>query len=293
MELQQLKYFLQVVEEGSFTRAAERLGISQSALSRSVQKLEEELGQPLLERKPRSVSLTEAGMLMQTRAKQVLAILEDTRAEIVDDGQTGTLRVGAIPTIGPYFLPEVLRRFARSYPRATVLVREETTDRLLKSCQEGDVDVAVIALPVEARYLEVEKLFEEELLLVLPRQHELASKEKILFDELQPHPFVLLHEVHCLTDQLLTFCRQRAFQPVAVERASQLSMVLELVALGHGISFVPLMARRLDRVKRRVYRSVARPKPHRQVAVAWNPYRFQSRLQQAFLQHLREESVLT
>ena len=287
MEIDQLRYFLQVAERGNFTRAAEELGISQPALSRSIQKLEEELGQPVFERKTRSVSLTEAGTLLQSRAQQVLTILEDTKAEITDDGHSGRVRVGAIPTIAPYFLPKVLRQFSKEFPKATVIVQENTTDSLLKSCTQGEIDLAILALPVSARYLEIEELFEEELLLVLPPEHPLVEKAKIRLCDVEPYPFVLLDEAHCLSDNIVSFCRQRSFQPVAVERTSQLAMVQELVSLSHGVSMIPAMARRLDESDRRVYRSLTGRKPTRTIAVVWNPYRFQSRLIQAFRERLR------
>jgi LysR family hydrogen peroxide-inducible transcriptional activator len=287
MEIDQLRYFLRVAERGSFTRAAEDLGISQPALSRSIQKLEEELGQPVFERKTRSVSLTEAGTLLQARSQQVLTILEDTKAEITDDGRSGRVRVGAIPTIAPFFLPKVLRRFSKEFPKATVIVQEHTTDSLLKSCTQGEIDLAILALPVSARYLEIEELFEEELLLVLPPEHPLVEKAKIRLSDVEPYPFVLLDEAHCLSDNIVSFCRQRSFQPVAVERTSQLAMVQELVSLSHGVSMIPAMARRLDESDRRVYRSFSGRKPTRTIAAVWNPYRFQSRLIQAFRERLR------
>jgi LysR family hydrogen peroxide-inducible transcriptional activator len=287
MELDQLRYFLRVAERQNFTRAAEDLQISQPALSRSIQKLEEELGQPVFERKTRSVSLTDAGILLQARAQQVLTILDDTRAEITDDGQSGRLRVGAIPTIAPYFLPEVLRQFSTEFPNATLLVQENTTDALLKSCTQGEIDIAILALPVSTRHLEVEELFEEELLLVLPLDHPLLEKQNLRLGDLEPYPFVLLDEAHCLSDRIVSYCRQRAFQPVAVERTSQLVMVQELVSLSHGVSMIPAMARQLDQSSRRVYRSFNGRKPTRTVAVAWNPYRFQSRLLKAFRERLR------
>lgn len=289
MELSQLRYFLQVAERGNFTRAAEDLLISQPALSRSIQKLEEELGQPVFERKARSLSLTDAGTLLQARAQQVLSILEDTKSEITDDGQSGRIRVGAIPTIAPYFLPEVLRRFSNEFPKATLIVQENTTDLLLKSCTQGEIDLAILALPVPAKYLEVEELFEEELFLVLPPGHPLAEKSRIRPSDVEPFPFVLLDEAHCLSGNIVSFCRERSFQPVAVERASQLTMVQELVSLSHGVSMIPAMARRLDQSDRRVYRSLSRPKPMRTIAVAWNPYRFQSRLLKAFREFLRQK----
>lgn len=286
MDFDQLRYFLKVAERQNITRAAEELRISQPALSRSIQKLEDELGQPVFERRTRAVALTEAGTLLQARAQQVLSILEDTRAEITDDGQSGRVRVGAIPTIAPYFLPEVLRQFSGEFPRSALIVQENTTDHLLKALTQGELDLAILALPVAARYLEVEELFEEELLLVLPRDHPLVGKEKIRPGDVEPYPFVLLDEAHCLTDTIVSFCRQRSFQPVAVERTSQLAMVQELVSLSHGVSMIPAMARQVDQSDRRVYRSFSGKPPVRTVAVVWNPYRFQSRLIRAFRERL-------
>lgn len=287
MEIDQLRYFLQVAQRGNFTRAAEDLVISQSALSRSVQRLEDELGQPVFERKTRSVSLTDAGVLLQARAQQVLSILEDTKAEITDDGQSGRIRVGAIPTIAPYFLPDVLRQFSAAYPQATVVVQENTTDHLIKSCTQGDVDLAILALPLPAKYLEVEPLFDEELFLVMPTDHALADKKSIRLSDVEQLSFVMLDEAHCLSDNIVSFCRLRSFQPVSIEKTSQLAMVQELVSLSHGVSMIPAMAKSIDHSKQRVYRSFTGRKPTRTVAAVWNPYRFQSKLLQAFRQQLR------
>lgn len=287
MELDQLRYFLQVAERGNFTRAAEDLSISQPALSRSIRKLEEELGRPVFQRQARVVSLTDAGTLLQARAYQLLSILEDTKAEITDDGESGRVRLGAIPTVAPFFLPGVLRRFAQEYPKATIVVQENTTDKLIKSCTQGEIDLAILALPVPANYLEIEELFAEELLLVLPPDHPLVEQPKIRLEDVEPYPFVLLDEAHCLSDHIVSFCRQRSFQPLAVEKTSQLAMVQELVSLGHGISMIPAMAQRLDQSDRRIYRSFTEQVPTRTIAVASNPYRFQSRLLNALRQDLR------
>lgn len=290
MEFDQLKYFLRVAARGTFTRAAEDLGLSQPALSRSIQKLEDELGQPVFERGTKSVSLTDAGTLLQARAIQILSILEDTKAEITDDGQTGRVRIGVIPTIAPYFLPRILQQFSADFPHASLIVQERTTDHLLKGCTQGEIDLAIIALPAPVRYLGVQVLFDEELLLVLPTDHPLVDKPKIHLADVEPYPFVLLDEAHCLSDHIVQFCRQRPFHPVVVERTSQLAMVQELVSLSHGVSIIPAMARRLDQSDRRVYRRFSDRPPTRRVAVAWNPYRFQSRLTQAFINRLRESS---
>ena len=288
MEIDQLRQFLVIAEHGNFTRAAEELGLSQPALSRSIQRLEESLGQPVFERKTRSVALTEAGSLLRTRAEQILAIIEDTKAEISDDGQSGRVRVAAIPTIAPFFLPELLRGFAQAYPKANIVVQEDTTDNLLKRCSQGEVDLAILALPISTKYLEIQELFEEELLLVLPVEHSLNELEHITLKDVQPFPFVLLDEAHCLSDNITTFCSQRSFHPVSVERTNQLAMVQELVSLSHGVSMIPQMARKLDQTDRRVYRSMSDTKPTRKIVAVWNPYRFQSRLLQAFQDHLNQ-----
>jgi LysR family hydrogen peroxide-inducible transcriptional activator len=287
MDFDQLRYFLGVAKFSNFTRAARELGVSQPALSRSVQRLEAGLGQPVFERQGRSLSLTEAGKLLQGRAQQILALVADTKAEICDDGQSGRVRVGAIPTIAPYFLPAVLRQFSKEFPKAALVVQENTTDNLLKCCAQGEIDLAILALPVPAKYLEVEELFKEELLLVLPPEHPLVDRKAIRLSDVKPYPFVLLDEAHCLSDNVLSFCRERSFQPVAVEQTSQLAMVQELVSLSHGVSMIPAMARQLDQSDRRVYRSLAGRKPTRTVAAVWSPYRFQSRLLKAFRERLR------
>jgi LysR family hydrogen peroxide-inducible transcriptional activator len=146
--------------------------------------------------------------------------------------------------------------------------------------------LAIVALPIPEKYLEVEELFQEELLLVLPPDHPLVRKPRICLSDVKPFPFVLLDEAHCLSGNIASFCRQQSFQPVAVERTSQLAMVQELVALSHGVSMIPAMARHCDESDRRVYRSLSRPKPMRTIVVAWNPYRFQTRLSQAFRKYL-------
>ena len=290
MDIEQLRYFLKVAEHANFTRAADDIGISQPALSRSVARLEEELGQPVFERQTRKLVLTEAGVLLESRAQQILMLVEDTKAEITDDGQSGRVRVAAIPTIAPYFLPTVLREFSDAYPKASVTVQEDTTVQLLKSITDGVVAVAVLALPLDIKYLEIEDLFEEELLLVLPPEHPLVNKKNIRMADVAPLPFVLLSEAHCLSDNIVTFCRQKSFNPVSMERTSQLATVQELVSLGHGISMIPQMAVSLDKGERRVYRSLVAPRPTRKIVVVWNPYRFQSKLVKAFLRVLHAKS---
>ncbi len=288
VELQQLEQFVVVARVRNFTRAATELNLSQSALSRSIQKLEEQIGQPLFERKPREVVLTDVGEILHERAKEILSLVEDTFSLLSEAGRHGRIRLGAIPTIAPYFLPVLLRDFAAAHPEISVMVMEDTTDNLLKRCSHGEIDLAILAAPVSARFLEVEALFDEELLLVVPEGHELATRQQITPEVVEEFPFVMLNEAHCLAENIAVFCRQQSVQPVTVERISQLAMVQELVSLGHGISIIPAMAHRLDTSERRVYRSFTGAVPHRTIALAWNPHRYHSKWLRALLAHLRE-----
>jgi len=276
-----------VARTKNFTRAAEELNLSQPALSRSIQKLEEGLGLRLFERKPREVVLTDVGELMLERAKDILKLVEDTISELSDEGSQGRVRIGAIPTIAPYFLPDVLSSFHEEYPNISVTVREDVTETLMKCCSHGEIDFAILALPVFAKYLECEELFEEELLLVTPRDHELLDKTKITAKSVEKYPFILLNEAHCLSGNVEAFCRKEHIQPITVERISQLATVQELVALNHGISIIPETASRLDESDRRTYRSFDSDKPTRVLAMVWNPYRYQSKWVKTMRDHLR------
>lgn len=286
MEIEQLRHFVKVAELENFTHAAGQVELSQPALSRSIARLEEELGQPLFDRQTRKVVLTDAGRLLLDHARNILMMAEDAKAEICDDGYSGKVRVAAIPTIAPYFLPECLKSFRQQFAQAQVIVHEDTTDQLLKRIADGEVDIALVALPIVAKHIQVEPLFEEELLLVTSRDHPLTRKKSVRATDIEELPFVLLGEAHCLSDNVTSFCRQKSFHPVSVERTCQLSMIQELVALGHGISLIPAMASERDSSKSRVYRSLRGQKPTRTIAMISNPYRFHSQLVRRFMSHL-------
>ena len=286
-----LEQFVALARTKNFTRAAEELNLSQPALSRAIQKLEEQLGQPLFERKPREVLLTDLGELLLERAQQILKLMEDMFSELSEAGRRGRIRLGAIPTIAPYFLPGLLSSFAKAHPDISVIVQEDTTEHLIKRCSHGEIDLAILALPITAKYVEVEPLFDEELLLVVPVGHPLGTAQSVAIDAVEGYPFVMLSEAHCLSENIATFCRRKSVQPVTVERTSQLATVQELVTLNHGVSIVPEMARNTDTSDRRIYRSFSGEKPQRTVAMMWNSYRFQSKAVKALMECLRLQSA--
>src|SRR5262245_56134106 len=175
MEMHQLRYFAKVAELGHFTRAAEACHVSQPSLSQQIQKLERELGRPLFERLGRGVRLTEAGRQFKRRADQILGLVDDAKASVADDPECGRLVVAAIPTVAPYFLPPALTALAAACPRAAVEVFEEPTAAVLQACADGEVDLAVVALPIHDETMHLEPLFSEELMAVLPAGHPLAA----------------------------------------------------------------------------------------------------------------------
>lgn len=286
MEMHQLRYFAKVADLGNVTRAAEACHVSQPSLSQQIAKLERELGQPLFERLGRGVRLTEAGKLFKRYSDQILSLTEDARTRVSDEPDSGRIILAAIPTVAPYYLPGVLSRFAKECPKARVEIVEETTGNILRLLAEGDIDLAIVALPIQAEHVHTRTLFTEELLAVLPSRHPLAAKTKVSLKDLVLEPFVVLNEAHCLTGNTMSFCARHSASPLVTAKSHQLLTVLELVRLGQGVSLVPAMAVPRGRDEGRVYRSLIGDKPTRTIALAWNRMRYQTQLFKRFVDFL-------
>lgn len=258
MEIQQLRYFLAVARLKNFSRAAERCNVAQPSLSQQIIKLEDELGERLLERTRREARLTEAGRLFLPHAERVLAELELGREKVgaARGVMRGRIALGAIPTVAPYWLPGLLKAFAASSPEVNVSVTEATTAELMRATQAGELDLAVVSLPVVGRGLATVELFEEPLWLALPKRHALAKRESVKVAELVEEPFLLLQDGHCLAGQSLEFCAMRGFAPKVTFRSAQLETIQAFVAAEMGISIVPEMARRSGAGAGVVYRAL-------------------------------------
>ena len=291
MEMHQLRYFAKVAELGNVTRAAEACFVSQPSLSQQLAKLERELGQPLFERLGRGVRLTEAGQTFKRYCDQILSLTEDARTRVTDDPDSGRIVLAAIPTVAPYFLPDVLSRFAKAAPRARIEIVEDTTANIVRQLAEGDIDLAVVALPLQADHVHTQPLFKEELVAVLPAGHALAKKARLTLKDLAAEPFVILNEAHCLTGNTMSFCARHALAPLVTARSHQLLTVLELVRLGQGVSLIPAMAVPQGKDPGRVYRSLAGDKPTRTIAVAWNRMRYQTQLFKRFVAFVTSETA--
>lgn len=287
MDLGQLRYFSKICEHRSFTIAAQDCEVSQPALSQQIAKLEKELGQPLFERNGRSIRLTAAGKILQVRAGKILELVEDAKRHIMDDGQFGTISLGAIPTIAPYLIPSLLQLVGSQFKSANFQIYEETTSNLLSRCLEGDVDVGIFSLPCHSKKLTIEPLFQEELLLALPAKHALAGKPKIRLNDLTDVPFIALGGNHCLGEIVDEYGASRNFRPIVAAHVEQLTMLEKLVGLGIGVSFVPRMSCK-NSDQRIVYRSISGEKPQRKIAFCYNSHRYQNQLLKNFMKALRE-----
>lgn len=292
MEIQQLRYFAAAAELGNFTRAAEKCFVAQPSLSQQIIKLEKELGQKLFDRAGRTVRLTDAGRSFYDDAVEILAAVDRARrkAAEADDAGTGRVAVGAIPTVAPYLLPGIIQRFVRRFPRADVVVYENFTEQTVKSCLDGTLDLAVLALPVDDVRLVVEPLFSEPLLAAMAANHPLAARRRITLDDLAAEPFILLAETHCLGRQIVSFCREQSCRPTVSCHSAQLLTVQELIALGHGMSLIPRMAVEADKSNQRKYLPLAGDQPQRTLAMIWRKHRYQGPLVRQFIEEVRRDA---
>jgi LysR family hydrogen peroxide-inducible transcriptional activator len=288
MELHQLKYFCAIADTGSFSRAAQQAHVSQPALSQQIAKLEDELGTQLFDRLGRSVRLTELGRTFLPRARAVLHDLESARSDIVEKKTsiTGSISIGVIPTIAPYFLPPLLATFSQKYPEAQVTIAEEITPLLLERLRVGTMDVAIVALPLHARSHDFQSfpLLVEKLFAVLPRGHALGKRGTVSLDELQDDPFLLLRDGHCFRETAVAACKRANLMPRIIFESGQFSSILSMVCAGLGVSIVPAMA--MERRPGCRYVPLADGRAERTIGVVTLNGRSLTRANEAFLTHV-------
>ena len=287
MEVHQLKYFCAVAETGNFTRAAEREQVAQPSLSQQIMKLEEELGVRLFDRLGRAVRLTDVGQVFLKRARTVLGELRAAREEVAERQSTmsGPISVGVIPTIAPYFLPSRLALFSRKYPQVSITVVEDVTVRLMDRLRAGLIDIAVIALPIRGTDVECSALRTERLYAILPKAHHLARRRSLQLKELREEPFLLLRDDHCFRETAIEICKRARILPQVVFESGQFSSIVGMVGAGLGISIVPEMA--LEQRPDCSFVLISDERASRTIGVVTLKGHFLSRVQKAFIQHLR------
>jgi len=291
VEIHQLEYFVAVAETGGFSRAAERCSVAQPSLSQQIMKLEKEIGNPLFDRLGRKVALTDVGRQLLPRAHAILAELQNIKVEIqteIHEGH-GTLAVGFIPTVAPFVLPKVIRRFSEDFPNATLEVHEGLTEELIRKIIDAELDVGITSLPISNKLIQTEELLTEPLLVASTQKYDVVSRASIQVKELDDFPFIALSEVHCLGEQVQSFCYQQDLDLNIVCHTSQLTTVQNCVALGLGVSLVPRALAISDHSDQIVYRPVSDIPPQRKIAAATHAKRHISFLARQFIEVVKAE----
>jgi LysR family hydrogen peroxide-inducible transcriptional activator len=273
MNLRALQYFVKLAELQHFSRAAEACFVSQPTLSTQIMKLEEELGVQLVERIPRKVKLTPVGQEIADRARHVLRDIDQIHmaARRSRDPETGSLRLGIFPTLAPYLLPHVVPGIRQRFPSLKLQLAEEKTEDILRLLDNGELDAALLALPLDDDGLEVEILFEEPFMLAMPRSHPLVDKPDIGLDDLDGRELLLLADGHCLRDHALEVCALAGAHERVDFHATSMETLRQMVAAEVGITLMPILAVKppIAITENMVLRPFSRPAPSRTIALVW------------------------
>lgn len=276
MTLTELRYLVALARERHFGRAAERCHVAQPTLSVGIRKLEQELGAELFERSPQELRITPLGERIVEQATRVLAEAARIRelAEAHQDPLVGPLRLGAIYTIGPWLLPPLVAELHQSAPRMPLLIEENFTHELIRKLKAGELDVGIMALPVEEPGLVAQAIYDERFKALVPAQHPWAERASVAAEELLSGPLLMLGPGNCFRNQVLDMCHTadtlRGSSPQVLE-GSSLETIRLMVASGVGISVMPGTAvaglPTSDPLLRAI--PIASPEPTRRVALVW------------------------
>lgn len=270
--LKQLSYLIALSEHLNFTRAAQACFVTQSTLSAGLKELEDALDVRLVERDRQTVIMTPAGVEVAQRARAVLAAVQELvdAASIGKEPMAGLVRLGVIPTIAPFLLPQTLQSLRTRYPKLRLALREDLTANLLARLVEGRIDFALIALPYDTMQLAVEPLFEDELWIVGRKGDFDAKAKRIDLSASLADRLLLLEEGHCLREHVLTACGPRGVPSAAGLEATSLLTLVQMIESGLGVGLVPRMAVKSGFVSSPslIARPLAAPGPRRTIALA-------------------------
>lgn len=244
MQLQQLAYFVAVAEARHFTQAAERMRVAQPSLSKQIKALEADLGAPLFSRARGNVTLTAAGEALLPLARRMLADAETARREVAELAglRRGRVRLGATPSLCAGLMADALARFHRDYPGIELLVEEGGSRDLVRALARGQLDLALIIMPLQNDdpALVTEEILREELVVVSPSATP-ARRPYLRIEELRGRPMVMFRRGYDLREATLGACRQAGFEPRLAVEGGEMDAVLRFVEAGLGIALVPSM----------------------------------------------------
>lgn len=270
LTLKQFRYFEALAREGHFGRAAELCSISQPALSLQIKDLEDSLGTPVFERSARQIRLTAFGEAFRARVQTILQAVDelDDLARAARRQPFSRLRLGVIPTVAPYLLPQIIGDLLAAFPGLDLHVRESVTPRLTQELAEGRLDAAIVALPISDPALTEWPLLHEEFVLVRPENE--AAKPVPDIDALKTMRLLLLEDGHCFRDQALAFCGIDATRPREMLEGSTLATLVQMVGAGIGVTLIPAMAVPVEtRAAKVAVAHFDRLKPSRRIGMIW------------------------
>jgi LysR family transcriptional regulator, hydrogen peroxide-inducible genes activator len=273
LSLRQLEYVVAVADTGGFHRAAERCNVSQPTLSAQVAQVEAVLGVRLFERDRRGVLVTPSAEGIIARARRVLLEVGDliAAAAQAQDPFAGAFRLGVIPTVAPYLLPEVVPALHARYPRLRLVLREERTSEVVRELRDGGLDLGLVALEAELGDHVAFEIFKDPFVVALPKGHRLAAKKKIAVADLEGERALLLDDGHCFRTQALALCSQAGAREADL-RATSLATLVQMVSVGSGVTLLPKLAVDVENRRGQIeVRPFAAPVPSRTIALVWRP----------------------
>lgn len=269
MNLRDLRYLVALSEHKHFGKAADSCFVSQPTLSAQLKKLEDELGVQLLERTNKQVLITPIGQALIDQAEVILheaGKLKDI-AKLARDPFAGQFKLGIIPTMGPYLLPQILPVLKQRLPKLELRLYEDKTARITEQLHQGKLDAIILALPIMHEGFIQRELFREPFVVALPKQHRLQKKSAVKLKDLIDENLLLLEEGHCLADQALDICKSVKIHTEADYRATSLEMLRQMVATGAGLTLMPALA--VAGHPLITNKHFASPVPHRKVGMLW------------------------
>ncbi|MEM7644344.1 MAG: hydrogen peroxide-inducible genes activator [Pseudomonadota bacterium] len=271
--LQQFRYLVAVADTLHFRRAAESVNVTQPTLSTQLKELETRLGVQLVERSRSGVTLTPVGQAVAARARGVLRDVADIAALARSgaDPLTGTVRVGIVGSLGGYFLPLVIPTLHARYPALKFYVREGVAADLMGRLRDGTLDVLFFPLPLDEPALQVEPLFHEPLLVVLPSDHALAGEDVVDRAALAGETVMALEAGHRLHDTVADLCEETGAVLSLDYEGTSLDTLRQMVATGLGLSILPALYVRSEvaRAQLVVARPLSDPRPERDIGLVW------------------------
>lgn len=242
MDIRQLEYFVKVARKQHMTRAAEELRVSQSAVSRQIHLLEEELKAKLFIQQGRNLQLTPVGKLFLTRAEEVLISLDKAVEEVHEflHPEAGEIRFGFLNSLGINLVPTLISKFLEGHPNVKFRFKQGKSTDILDAVLKGEIDLALVTpLPIKSTHVTGEVMLMEELYAILPSNHILAGSEAIRLEQLKDDPFVLFNEGYSLRTLVWNSCVQAGFKPEIAFEGEETDTIRGFVAAGMGVSLLP------------------------------------------------------